>query len=138
VKPHRLRLAAASTLGLALAACAACQPVLDETDKFRAVFNRMDMAGLEGTVHFPHLRIASYPLQVLTGPGQHDHVCGNLAFEGWTCSVWTDRRIIPRPQTTTHMLSTCVRFNASGQEYARYGGLHIIKCRTGSRGLTAR
>jgi hypothetical protein len=147
----RLRLAAGLALGLALAACApapaavadlkscaAYQPALDVTDKFLAAFNRKDMPGLEATFHYPHLRIASYPLQVLTGPGQQDDVFGNLASEGWARSDWSNRRIIQCSHTKAHMLATFVRFNAGGKEYARYDGLYIIEYRNGFWGITAR
>lgn len=119
-------------------ACAAYQPAFDVSDKFLAAFNRKDMAALEATFHYPHLRIASYPLQVLTGPGQQDDVFGNLAQEGWVRSDWSDRRIIQCSHTKAHMLATFVRFDKSGKEYARYDGLYIIEYRNGFWGITAR
>ena len=76
------------------AKCAGAKPAMAVLDSFVAAFNAKDMTALEKTFHFPHLRIASYPLQVLTAPGQQDDVFGNLAAEGWASSRWDERTII--------------------------------------------
>lgn len=151
MKYQRLRLAACLVFALKLPACApapapvadlkscaAWQPAFDVTDKFLAAFNRKDMPGLEATFHYPHLRIASYPLQVLTGPGQQDDVFGSLASENWQRSAWVDRRVIQCSPTKAHMLATFVRVHPDGAEYARYDGLYVIEQRDGFWGITAR
>src|SRR6185436_95003 len=70
--------------------CPAAKPAMAVMDRFLAAFNAKDMPGLETTFHFPHMRIASYPLTVWTGPGQQDDVFGNLASEGWARSRWDE------------------------------------------------
>jgi hypothetical protein len=119
-------------------ACAAAKPAIKVTDTFMAAFNAKDMARLEATFHFPHIRIASYPLSVLTGPGQQDDVFGTLAAEGWSRSDWADRKIIQCSPTKAHMTATFVRFHANGEAYARYQGLYIVELRDGFWGITAR
>jgi hypothetical protein len=96
------------------------------------------MGRLEATFHFPHIRIASYPLSVLTGPGQQDDVFGTLAAEGWSRSDWADRKIIQCSPTKAHMTATFVRYHANGEAYARYDGLYVIELRDGFWGITAR
>jgi hypothetical protein len=119
-------------------ACAAAKPAMEVTDRFMTAFNAKDMGRLEATFHFPHIRIASYPLSVLTGPGQQDDVFGTLAAEGWSRSDWADRKIIQCSPTKAHMTAAFVRYHANGEAYARYDGLYIIELRDGFWGITAR
>ena len=56
--------------------CPAAKRAMDVLDHFLAAFNAKDMPALEKTFHFPHMRVASYPLSVLAGPGQQDDVFG--------------------------------------------------------------
>lgn len=118
--------------------CAANGPAMQVMDTFMTAFNAKDMKALEATFHFPHLRIASYPLQVLTGPGQQDDVFGTLAAEGWARSAWDKREIVQCSETKAHMLASFARFRADGTEYARYDGLYIVELRDGFWGITAR
>jgi hypothetical protein len=148
------RSALAFTLALGLAACApspatgqpakdysACpgaKPAMDVMQSFIAAFNAKDMAALEKTFHFPHMRIAAYPLHVLTGPGQQDDVFGNLAAEGWAKSRWDDLAIVQCGPEKAHIVATFARLRADGAEYARYDGLYIVENRDGFWGITAR
>jgi len=105
---------------------------------FITAFNAKDMPALEKTFHFPHMRIATYPLHVLTGPGQQDDVFGNLASEGWARSRWDDLTIVQCGKDKAHILATFARLHADGTEYARYDGLYIVESRDGFWGITAR
>lgn len=118
--------------------CAGAKSAMAVLDSFVAAFNAKDMPALEKTFHFPHLRIASYPLQVLTGPGQQDDVFGNLAAEGWASSRWDDRTIIQCGADKAHITATFARLHADGTEYVNYEGLYIIENRDGFWGITAR
>ena len=89
-----LRFACASLATLAAVGCAqkaedfsscpASAPAQEVMDRFMTAFNAKDMAALEATFHFPHIRISVYPLKVLTAPGQQEDVFGILAGEGWS------------------------------------------------------
>lgn len=120
------------------ASCAGARPAIEVMDRFIAAFNAKDMPALEKTFHFPHLRIASYPLQILTGPGQQDDVFGHLGEEGWARSRWDDRTIIQCSKDKAHITASFARLHANGEEYAKYGGLYIIELRDGFWGITAR
>lgn len=120
------------------ATCAGAKPAMAVLDNFVTAFNAKDMVGLEKTFHFPHMRIASYPLHVLTGPGQQDDVFGNLASEGWASSRWDERTIIQCGADKAHITASFGRLHADGAEYARYEGLYIIENRDGFWGITAR
>ena len=118
--------------------CPAAKPAYEVMDKFMAAFNAKDMAALEATFHFPHIRISMYPLKVLTAPGQQEDVFGILGQENWARSAWTDRRIVQCDPSKAHMLATFARYHPDGSEYARYDGLYIIELRDGFWGVTAR
>ena len=119
-------------------ACAAATPAFGVMDSFMTAFNAKDMKALEATFHFPHMRLASYPIQVLTGPGQQDDVFGHLASEGWAKSGWEHRTIVQCGPTKAHIIATFARFNAKGVEYSHYDGLYVIELRDGFWGITAR
>lgn len=120
------------------ASCPGAKPAQDVLDRFIDAFNAKDMSRLEKTFHFPHLRIASYPLQVLTGPGQQDDVFGSLAAEGWARSSFENRRIIQCGEKKAHITATFVRYKQDGTAYAKYDGLYVIELRDGFWGITAR
>ena len=119
-------------------ACAAAKPAREVMDKFLAAFNAKDTPGFEATFHYPHMRIASYPLQVLTGPGQQDDIFGSLASEDWVKSRWDARTIVQCGKDKAHILATFGRLHADGTEYATYDGLYVIELRDGFWGITAR
>ncbi len=120
------------------ASCPASTPANEVMDKFMAAFNAKDMAALEATFHYPHIRISMYPLHVLTGPGQQEDIFGILAEENWARSGWTSRKIIQCDPSKAHMLASFARYHPDGSEYARYDGLYIIELRDGFWGITAR
>lgn len=119
-------------------ACPGASPAMDVMQSFIAAFNAKDMAALEKTFHFPHMRIAAYPLHVLTGPGQQDDVFGNLGAEGWAKSRWDDLAIVQCGPEKAHIVATFARLRTDGAEYARYDGLYIVENRDGFWGITAR
>ena len=149
-----LRPALAFTLALSLAACApkpapaptardfstcaGAKPAMEVMQAFITAFNAKDMVAMEKTFHFPHMRIAAFPLHVLTGPGQQDDVFGNLASEGWARSRWDDLTIVQCGAHKAHILATFARLHADGTEYAKYEGLYIVENRDGFWGITAR
>ena len=118
--------------------CAAYKPAFEITDRFMQAFNAKDMAGLEKTFHFPHIRLSEYPIHVLTAPGQQEDVFGLLKDEGWSRSDWAHRHIIQCSPTKAHMLATFERFKADGTQYASYEGLYVIELRDGYWGITMR
>ncbi|MEQ1781647.1 MAG: hypothetical protein ABMA14_09820 [Hyphomonadaceae bacterium] len=119
-------------------ACAAARPSMEVMDKFLAAFNAKDTPGFEATFHYPHMRIASYPLQVLTGPGQQDDIFGSLAAEDWASSRWDARTIVQCGKDKAHILATFARLHADGTEYVKYDGLYVVELRDGFWGITAR
>lgn len=119
-------------------ACPAAGPAMEVMDKFLAAFNAKDMPALEKTFHFPHMRIASYPLAVWTGPGQQDDVFGNLASEGWARSRWDERTIVQCGKEKAHIIASFARLRADGAEYAKYEGLYVVELRDGFWGITIR
>jgi len=149
-----LRIATALTLALSVSACAprpertpaakdfsACagvKPAMEVMQAFITAFNAKDMVAMEKTFHFPHMRIAAYPLHVLTGPGQQDDVFGNLASEGWAKSRWDDLTIVQCGADKAHILATFARLHADGTDYAKYEGLYIVENRDGFWGITTR
>jgi hypothetical protein len=118
--------------------CPGAAPAIGVMDRFMAAFNAKDVKALEATFHFPHMRLASYPIQVLTGPGQQDDIFGQLAAEGWAKSAWEKRDVIQCSNTKAHIAATFARFHADGTEYSHYDGLYVVELRDGFWGITAR
>jgi hypothetical protein len=118
--------------------CAGAAPAMQVMDRFLTAFNAKDMKALEATFHFPHMRLASYPIQVLTGPGQQDDVFGQLAAEGWARSAWDKREIVQCGAKKAHIIASFGRFRADGTEYSHYDGLYVVELRDGFWGITAR
>lgn len=118
--------------------CPAAKPAMEVMDTFMTAFNATDMPALEKTFHFPHMRIAAYPLTVWTGPGQQDDVFGNLASEGWARSRWDERTIVQCGKDKAHIIATFARIHPDGTEYAKYDGLYVIELRDGFWGITVR
>lgn len=118
--------------------CPAAKPAMEVMDTFMTAFNAKDMPALEKTFHFPHMRIAAYPLTVWTGPGQQDDVFGNLASEGWARSRWDERTIVQCGKDKAHIIATFARIHPDGTEYAKYDGLYVIELRDGFWGITVR
>lgn len=118
--------------------CPAAKPAMEVMDTFMTAFNAKDMPALEKTFHFPHMRIAAYPLTVWTGPGQQDDVFGNLASEGWARSRWDERTIVQCGKDKAHIIATFARIHPDGTEYAKYDGFYVIELRDGFWGITVR
>lgn len=119
-------------------ACAAASPAMEVMDRFLAAFNAKDTPRFEATFHYPHMRIASYPLQVLTGPGQQDDIFGSLAAEDWGSSRWDARTIVQCSADKAHIIATFARLHPDGTAYAAYDGLYVVELRDGFWGITTR
>ncbi len=133
-----IALAACTPSAADFSSCPASQPAFEVMDKFMTAFNAKDMAAVEKTFHFPHMRISVYPLHVLNKPGEQEDVFASLATENWARSAWLDRKIVQCDPQKAHMLATFARYHPDGSEYARYDGLYIIENRAGFWGITAR
>ena len=107
-----------------LSACAGAKPAMDVMQAFITAFNAKDMAAMEATFHFPHMRIAAFPLHVLTGPGQQDDVFGNLASEGWARSRWDDLTLVQCGADKAHILATFARLHAGARSTRSTRTLH--------------
>lgn len=120
--------------------CAAYAPAFEITDAFMASFNREDIPGHEGTLHFPHVRIASG--QVLTVPDRGTdwmaRSYARLHEQGWHHSAWADRRVVQCGPTKAHLLTTFVRYREDGSELSRFDSLYVIEFKQGYWGVTAR
>lgn len=118
--------------------CAGAKSAMKVMQTFITAFNAKDIVAVEKTFHFPHMRIAAYPLHVLTGPGQQDDVFGSLAAENWAKSRWDDLTIVQCGPEKAHILGSFARLHPDGTEYARYDGLYVVELRDGFWGITAR
>ena len=106
--------------------CSARQPAFEVMDRFMTAFNAKDMAAVEKTFHFPHMRISVYPLHVLNGPGEQEDVFASLATENWARSAWLDRKIVQCDPQKAHMLAK-YQVTTRGTDLSRQGAVKIAE-----------
>ena len=108
-------------------------------DEFMAAFNRMDVAALEETYHFPHYRLANGQLRILSQPGE-------VAVEGikkaigddWHRSAWDRRRIVHLSEAKVHVDTRFTRYRKDGSTIASYDSLYVLTREHGEWGIRLR
>lgn len=108
-------------------------------EAFTERFNARDPAGMDATLHFPHLILADQHLVIWKTPGQlsPDYFNG-LAAEGWARSTYHDRQVVLASPTKVHLLVEYSRDRADGSEISRHRNLWIVTRQDGRWGLKQR
>ncbi|HEY8120662.1 MAG TPA: hypothetical protein VII78_05045 [Myxococcota bacterium] len=133
-----------ASLGAAAPARAAETPeqaALRTLDAFMAAFNARDVEAWIGTLHFPHVRIASGRVAVFA-----DAAAFRAGFEfarfaeqtGWSRSEWTERRVIQAGPDKVHVAVVFTRYRADGSVLSRFESLYIVTRLDGRWGVQAR
>ena len=102
--------------------------VMKVLDEFMAAFNRMDVDAWEKTFHFPHYRLASGRMTVLSEPGKQNEARLKQSFAsmGWHHSRWDRRRIIHMSDNKVHVDTKFTRYRADGTVIASFESLYIL------------
>jgi hypothetical protein len=110
-------------------------------DEFMAAFNARDMDAWMGTLHFPHVRIASGVTRVDATPAdmQADFDFARFAkrFE-WDHSAWLSRKIVQSGPDKVHVAVRFARYRKDGSVIAEFDSLYIVALRKGRWGVVAR
>ena len=108
-------------------------------DAFMAALNRGDEAALNGTLHFPHVRIASGRVTVWDTAGSY-RIADFLgrAGEGWHASRWDERTVVHAGPDKVHLAVQFSRGRADGSLIGRYRSIYIVTLVDGRWGIQAR
>ena len=103
-------------------------------------FNRQDLAAFESTFHFPHYRLASGRMNVLSSAGQRKaaDIKQYLEAIGWHHSVWDRRNIIHASENKVHVDTKFTRYRKDGSVIGTYESLYILTKENGKWGVKLR
>ena len=109
-------------------------------DEYMATFNAKSLRAWEATYHFPHYRLASGQLSILTKAGQRDSasVFGPLQRAGWAYSRWDHRQVVQASDEKVHVDTRYSRYRADGSKIGSYESLYVLTKENGKWGVTLR
>jgi len=110
-------------------------------DEFMAAFNARDMDAWMGTLHFPHVRIASGGTRVDATPTemQADFDFARFAKRfDWDHSAWLSREIVQSGPEKVHVAVRFARYRKDGSVIAEFDSLYVVAYRAGRWGVVAR
>jgi hypothetical protein len=101
-------------------------------DAFTAAFNRQDTAGMDATLHFPHVFLGNEPI-VWDRPGSLSaEFFPKLVQSGWAFSRYTKREPVLATAGRVHFLVEYERCRADGSVLITQSALWIV-CRINGR-----
>ncbi|MFK3740841.1 hypothetical protein [Massilia sp. TN1-12] len=116
---------------------AAC---IDVLDRFMEALNRYDAAGMDATMHFPHLRLADGKFTVYEAPGCNPmDLFDRLRKEDdWKYSRWGRRELVQYHGDKVHVALSYTRYREDDSVIGVYDSLYIITRVGGRWGIQAR
>ena len=109
------------------------------SEAFTDRFNAHDPAGMDATLHFPHLILADEHLVIWKTPGQLSPVYfDELAATGWARSTYHAKQVVLAAETKVHLLVDYSRDRADGTQISRHQNLWIVTRQDGRWGLKQR
>jgi len=102
-------------------------------------WNNWDVVGLEGTLHFPHVRIASGKVNIMEA-GSHpmDFFERFSANTGWAYSLWDYRRVVQSGPDKVHFAVQFTRYKADGTAFGAFPSMWIVALINGKWAIQAR
>ena len=119
-------------------AIAAARVVMDD---FMSTFNARDEAAWADTLHFPHVRIASGGVDVVTDKAAFVASRDMDEFarvNNWSHSEWDSIEVMQAGPDKVHFKVTFSRFNPQGKRYVTFNSLYILQQVDGRWGIRAR
>jgi hypothetical protein len=114
------------------------QDALSLLDRFTEAFNLQDVAGMDATLHFPHVFPGS-PMVVWSHAGNlSPDFFPNLVASGWSFSRYTKREVILAGTDRVHVLVEYDRCRADGSVLSRQAALWIVARIDGKWGIQVR
>lgn len=108
-------------------------------NEYMDCWNARDISGLDDTLHFPHIRIASGRVHTMVR-GEH----GDQFFQkfveqtGWEYSLWDYRRAIQSGSDKVHFAVQFTRYQKEGKAIGVYPSMWIVTKIKGQWGIQAR
>lgn len=108
-------------------------------EAFTERFNARDPAGMDATLHFPHIILADEHLVLWKTPGQLSPTYfDDLAATGWSRSTYHDKQPVLVAPTKVHLLIDYSRDRADGTAISRHANLWIVTREAGRWGVKLR
>ena len=109
-------------------------------DNFTAAFNRQDVAGMDATLHFPH--VYGFPgKELVIWPAPPSQVAGffaSLVASGWAFSRYTKKQVVLATEERVHFLVEYDRCRADGSVLSKQAAIWVVACIDGRWGLQIR
>lgn len=107
-------------------------------DQFTAAFNRQDAAGMDATLHFPHV-FSDRTVVIWDRPGSlRPDFFSQLVASGWAFSRYTRQEPVLATAERVHFLVEYDRCRADGSVLSRQAALWIVARIDGRWGLQVR
>lgn len=123
-------------------------PVIDQTvdadealavlDRFTEAFNRQDVAGMDATLHFPHVFPGSPPVIWLRAGSVPSDFFPRLVASGWAFSRYTKKEVVLAGPECVHVRVEYDRCRADGSVLSRQAALWILARIDGRWGVQVR
>ena len=116
---------------------AICMELLD---RFMRALNAHDAPGMDACMHFPHVRIAAEQVVVYEAAGQNPMDLFQRLEErdGWSHSVWDDRKVLQESDAKVHLGVRYTRYRSDESVIGTYDSLYIATLVDGVWGLQGR
>lgn len=114
--------------------------VFESLDDYMAAFNARDTETWAGTLHYPHVRIASSRVRVWQNKQEYiDYMdFSRLTAIGWDHSQWDSREIVQSTKDKAHVAVQFSRFNKDNEKIATYESFYVLTLKDGHWGTQAR
>lgn len=107
-------------------------------DAFTAAFNRQDAAGMDATLHFPHV-FAGKTVAVWDRPGSlRADFFPQLVESGWAFSRYTGREVLLATAERVHFLVEYDRCRADGSVLGHHSAIWVVALLDDRWGLQVR
>jgi hypothetical protein len=108
-------------------------------EAFTERFNACDPAGMDATLHFPHLILADEHLVIWKTPGQVSQAYfDEIIAGGWARSTYHAKQVVLASAKKVHLLVAYSRDRADGTQISRHQNLWIVTLQDGRWGLKQR
>lgn len=118
---------------------AAIAAAIATVEAFTEAFNSRDPAGMDATLHFPHVILADETLVVWKVAGQlPEGFFDSLAAQGWSRSTYHAKQVVLAGPRKVHLLLEYSRDDAEGKPLSHHANLWIVTFERGRWGVKQR
>ncbi len=123
-----------------LATTAPEMAALKTLDNYMQAWNQRDLAAMDATFHFPHVRIASGRIHILEAASARpsDFFDRFIKTTGWDYSLWDYRQVIQSNHEKVHFAVQFTRYKEDNSVIGHYPSLWIVALIDNKWGVQAR